>query len=238
MRQRIRQNPSLGLYGIRSCNYLYVDPKGRFALAEHLKPVQDPRPLIGQLRWLVKQPYTPSDLNFRHLSITHSGYLVSVKSHGKAAFNYNSLEQLAFDFANGDKKLYQMVIQDSNLTSLPHARYFRECILKGLYQEDINVNRLVELYSDESSLPHDIWMGEDTKTAQKLYQEARQSVIELRKSLVRIEEIHTKLFEKVLKEELHHWWQMHCQAGRFWPNFKIEVAIQVAERLGSGSVVN
>lgn len=237
IRNHLRQNPKMGLYGVRSCQLLYVDPKGRFAFAERLYPVNDPKPIVKQLEWLVQQPYTPTDLNFRHLALNSEGYLVSVKSHARGIFNFNSLEQLAYDFCRGNKKLYHTVTYESGLTSLPHARYFRDCILKGLALEDVNIKLLAAFYTEDTSVPHDIWNPDDPKKGKTLYDEARESVFELRKSLSKFQEIHPNTFEKVLKEEIIAWWKLHCQAGRFWPNFKIEVAIMVGERLKSGSLV-
>ena len=235
IRHAFKENPSRGIYGIRSHRFRYVDPRGRYAIADRLAPIVDPTPLIGQLRWLAEQPESPSDLSFYHLGLTPEGYLVSVRNHEAKNFDYRSLEQVAYDFSKDNIKLYQRVINGSNLLQLPHARFFAACIQKGFSQEMIDVNELATYYTDHAFFPRDITDPKDVEHGQNLYNAARQAIVELYLSF-RFEGFNPQALDTVIKDEVKKWWNDHCQGGRLWDNFKASVTVKINQRMNCRSL--
>jgi len=233
IQNHMRKNRSNALYGPKPCQYIYVDPKGRFAVAPFLRPIQNPEPLIGLTEWLVRQPTTPTDLKFEYLALDPKGLLVSVKNHERdKTFNYNSIEELVYAFVKNNIALYQRIIKQSRLMDLPQAFYFRDCILKGFYQENIDAIRLVQFYDDHSALRKNITDKEDINHAKKLYQQARQIALETRQELISLEVRHDPArVEAIWKEEVKKWWNSHCLAGRLWSNFKVDLTDIMGNRL-------
>jgi hypothetical protein len=201
-----------------------------------MNPVVNHEPILGLLEWLVEQPKTPSQLKFRHLVINQEGFLASVRNHQKKDFNFHALEQLAFDCSKENLKLYNHLIKKSHLVDLPHARFYREVILKGLYLEEVNLKEFINFFCDTSSIPRDIIEIFDIEYAKRVYLEARKMAKEARESLLTFEQKHPKQFHDVWKEAAYIWCNEHCQAGRLWPNFKLEIAIMIGNSLKSGSL--
>lgn len=91
-------------------------------------------PLWKLLKWLIKQNKTPLNFSPKYLMFDRQGYLKCLKVALKGDFDFNALEQFAFECSGGNRYIYRYLMEKSQLRSHPIAGYYAEMVaytLKG-----------------------------------------------------------------------------------------------------------
>lgn len=225
-------------YGIPTVDMPYLDPKGRFALMEKLvKPLNqfewtsdrkknesEAEPIRNWIRSFLDKPFTPKNLSRHYLMFARDGMLKTIKGTKQEKFNVMALENLAYEFANGNLGVYSYVVNPLYAHSKfsQYLKFFETVIIHALSGEGMSVSGLGTL---EVPVITDAGIIE---RSEQLYQD----IINLKKNLWdrisgKFRLVTPSTYQETLKNEILRIYRSSKTFGRLWPTFSEEY-LQIA----------
>lgn len=151
-------------WGIRTAEFHYVDPRGRFAIVEKLsQPLNSTSwkstgtllesdknlatPIQQMLQWFLKQNNTPKNLNKDCLMFNRHRELKATKGCLKGEYDAMALETMAYECSNNNLAVYKFLIEpffkvEKNLAA---KEFFLLVIKNAMQKEPIEVSRVGSL---------------------------------------------------------------------------------------------
>ncbi len=242
MQQKLRKRAKTNSWGFKPLTYQEVHLKGLFAIAEMLLPVaNDPNKIdiaTRILSWLCKQEWTPTHFMAKYLMVTPTGEIVSTTECELGPFDFNALEQFAFDMSHNHHDHYRDIIERSNLLDQPAAKLYRDIILKGVLEYfGLSTPQLLLKYKTFTDKTVRELISENgindekvIERAHTLFEEAKQIMSQCLRELADQYEVPTGHYKQV-HEICYNVLQQYMAVGRFWPSLSQQITPQVSAQL-------
>lgn len=204
--KKSRHHPENG-YGVEPIQISEIFDRGRWTLVERLKPLnsyawsstnilsnQDQffsKPLVHLIKWLIQQKQTPDFFNPKYLMINPKQQLKSLRPTAKKEFDFNALEDFAFQCSSGNLTIFRHLMEASGLYSHLSTKFYHEVITNALKGDGSPPEDLAGIYNIDDpkvvdravKLAHDILMLKQhccftilEKHPEKKVQQVEQSV--------------------------------------------------------------
>lgn len=160
--RRCRQTLENG-FGVEPAQMLDIFDDGRWAVMERLQPLnsrvwsrtnscfnqEDQRildQLAGLLSWLVKQKATPAHFSSEFIMFDRQYCLKALKPTTKQPFDFNALEDFAYQCAGGNLSAFQYLMTKSGLSRHPIAGFYHVLVEEALQGNATSVEDLACIY--------------------------------------------------------------------------------------------
>lgn len=194
-------------YGVEPIQISEIYDRGRWTLVERLKPLnsyawsssntlsnQDQffsKPLVHLIKWLIQQKQTPDYFTPKYLMINPKQQLKSLRPTTKKEFDFNALEDFAFQCSSGNLTIFQHLMEASGLYNHLSTKFYHEVISNALKDDKSHPEDLAGIYNIDDpkvvdravKLAHDVLMLKQhccfnilEKHPEKKVQQVEQSV--------------------------------------------------------------
>lgn len=150
-------------YAIEPVQFLGLDTRGRWAVMEKLQPLngqewtshttltrgdrQRSEKIVNLLKWLVEEEQTPQNFSPYTLMFDQNFQLKSLKPTLPGDFDYNALEDFAFQYASGNPIVFQHLMEASGLSRHQTAEFYYEVVEYALKGEAFDIDDLGGIYN-------------------------------------------------------------------------------------------
>ncbi|MBS4167746.1 hypothetical protein [Parachlamydia sp. AcF125] len=168
-------------------------------------------PLATLILWLVKQQISPAYLSPRHLMFNEQGELKTLKLILKTnSFDFNTLQAFVLECAAGNLRVFQHLMEASDLHSHAYARFYEIIVRNTLKENPQPIERLANQYSIVDSLI--------MERAAKLAQEVRQLRLECMDKIRQASKKNEADLSKLVAREILSQYTRSSAAGVIWPS--------------------
>ena len=188
-------------------------------------------PMAGLLDWMVQQEKTPLNFSPKYLMFDKDGQLKSLKvtmekykekseEEGplkvEPDFDYNSLEQFAYECAGGNLRIYKYLMECSGLKTHKYAKYYSIMLENGLKGEKITAANQAGM--EQITDPRIVDRGEALAKEVVLLRE--KCCLSVQKSLGGIV---PKNLKEMVDEKIISFYEKNRSAGILWASMDIQV---------------
>lgn len=240
IREKINKDYSGGL---RSAEFIEIDPLGRFAIMEKLYDSLDhyqwkskqgsaiPRsdrdfinPIAELVAWLIQNDITPDSLSPKHLMFKEKKVLRYTKVCLLGEFDYTALEDFLFECSNGHRSVFCELMNLSRLHAHPCQKFFKKMLGYALEGTEKKSDTVASL--DKITDPKVVNRG---KT---LYDDIRQMKESCCRKICQGYRLDSNndLLEKV-KKAINQFYYSTNSSGILWPTMEEEVVASVVKSM-------
>lgn len=150
-------------FGISPASFLSISPDGKFALMEHLNPISSYKwistnecivpedfpilnALANLLKELVKRNQGLSNFSPNFVMFDKEHHLKAIKPMLKQPFNFNHLENFAWESAAGNLTIFKFLMTTSGLAAHSASKFYYEIIKSALKGDMVSVPDLAGIY--------------------------------------------------------------------------------------------
>ena len=209
-----------------------ISPDGRFAVVEKLSSAVEKEqwitpenhpveaqdqltliPIANLFQWWGDRSICPSNFTLDHLMFNKSGELKYTHALMPQPFDFQILEDLAYEIAQDKLVIYLFLFEHSGLKSHITMRFYQRIVGKALKDKKVNTKSLAACYK--------VTDPEVIKRGKALYKEIRVMRDIILKTLNREYQVADQ--EKLLQNansQLLEWYIGTCSASRIWPTIE------------------